>query len=362
MLALLQSEQLDPNPDSDCGTEVTIPLTVSKKVKPYVLYRYINDNGKKVLITIENVDNYLDKTIRLYSPQCCLQHKICGKCAGRVFHNMKVTNVGLLTTPITQKLLNLKLKSKHDLSQSAGVIPEKFVFLHPDAKEYFKIDEGNLINKTKMKLYMPRMLEELGGFVRETTTVVSMAVFPVRFFDKNDQPLFSTMMIIPVMLPFNIYTEIQEDPEYYIISYEPDSIITNLGINKKYTNCEFFMNQIYMHSKSPQLPYSLMTEMMFRCLEINGTDFKGPAISYELLARRVCQNDKGEPFAFTYGKQKGVDPMSYKKLRFREAVQTAGVLQGVLFQDISTSMVKGLTQTLNGGKPIETPLETVVRA
>ena len=361
-LALLQSERIDPNPDSDCGTEVTIPLTVTKKVKPYVIYRYINDNGKKVLLTIENVDKYVDKTVRLYSPQCCLKDPICGKCAGRVFHNMGVTNVGLLTTPITQKLLNLKLKSKHDLSQSAGAIPDKFIFLHPDAKQYFKTDEGVLVNKVKMKLYIPRLLEEIGGFVRETTNVVSMAVFPVRFLDKNDQPLLATMMLVPAMLYFNIYSEIQEDPEYYIISYEPDSEITNLGINKKYTNCEFFMNQIYMNSKSPQLPYSLMTEMMFRCLEINGTDFTGPSISYELLARRVCRNEKGQPFAFDYGRQKGVDPMSYKKLRFREAVQGAGVLQGVLFQDISNSMVKGLSQTLNGKEPTPTPLETVIKA
>ena len=112
ILALLQSEHIDPNPDSDCGTEKTIPLTVTKKNTKYLLFRYINDNGKKVLTDLHNINNYIGKTVQLYSPQCCERDAICGKCAGRVFHNLGVTNVGLLVTQVTQKMLNIKLKSK----------------------------------------------------------------------------------------------------------------------------------------------------------------------------------------------------------------------------------------------------------
>ena len=84
ILALLQSEHIDPNPDSDCGTTMTIPLTITNKNKQYVLYRYINTGGKKpTLITMDNVDTFVGKTINLYSPQCCKHESICGKCAGR---------------------------------------------------------------------------------------------------------------------------------------------------------------------------------------------------------------------------------------------------------------------------------------
>jgi hypothetical protein len=54
--------------------------------------------------------------------------------------------------------------------------------------------------------------------------------------------------------------------------------------------------------------------------------------------------------------------MSYTKLPFRSAVQQAGVLQGMLFQDISRSMNVGLSQTLNGKKPQTTPLEAIIKA
>jgi hypothetical protein len=359
ILALLQSEHIDPNPDSDCGTSATIPLTITKKNTKYALFRYINDNGKTVLTDLHNINNYIGKTIQLYSPQCCSRDAICGKCAGKVFHNLGVTNVGLLVTQVTQKMLNIKLKSKHDLSQNAGIIPQEYLFL--EKNNLCNVENGIMINKAKVKFFIPRLLEELDGFVREPTNVSCMGIFPVKFYDKNDQEILSTMMIVPAVLNFNIYNDIQEDIDNYIITYEPGSEICSLGIQKTIANVEYFINQIYLYSKSPQIPYNLMTEMMFRCLEINSIDLTGPSITYELLARRVCRSGD-KPFSVTYGKNPNVDPMSYTKLRFRDAVQQAGVLQGILFQDISRSMNVGLAQTLNGKEPTSTPLEKIIKS
>lgn len=359
ILALLQSEHIDPDPNSDCGTTATIPLTITKKNTKYALFRYINDNGKKVLTDLHNINNYIGKTVQLYSPQCCERDAICGKCAGRVFHNLGVTNVGLLVTQVTQKMLNIKLKSKHDLSQNAGIIPPDYLFL--EKNNFCTVDNGTMINKIKVKFFIPRLLEELDGFVREPTVLSCMGIFPVKFYDKNDQEILSTMMIVPAMLNFNLYNDIQEDPENYIITYDPGSEICSLGIQKNVANVEFFINQIYLYSKSPQIPYNLMTELMFRCLEINSIDLTGPAITYELLARRVCRTGD-HSFATTFGRNPNVDPMSYTKLRFRDAVQQAGVLQGVLFQDVSRAMNVGLAQTLNGKKPTTTPLEAIIKA
>lgn len=362
ILALLQSERIDPNPNSDCGTESTIPFTVRKKNKKYLLFRYINDNGKRVLTDLHNIDNYIGKTVQLYSPQCCKQNAICAKCAGQVFHNLGVTNIGLLTTQITQKLLNLKLKSKHDLSQNAGIVPEEMVFLHKN--NFYSVNEGMLVNKYKMKLFIPRLMEELGNFVREVDNIECMGILPVKFYDKNDKEVLSTRMMVPVMVTFNIYNEIQEDIDNYIVTYEPNSEICSLAMQKTYVNCEFFINQVYLYSKSPQIPYKLLTEMMFTCLELNGTDLTGPSITYELLARRVCRM-KGhdeKSFAYAYGNDPNIDQLSYEKLAFREAVHKAGILNAVLFQDISKGMTTGLAQTLNGRKPTETPLEKIIKA
>lgn len=361
ILALLQSEHIDPNPNSDCGTTQTIPLTITPKNTKYVLFRYINDNGKKVLTDLHNIQNYVGKTVQLYSPQCCERDAICGKCAGTVFHNLGVKNVGLLVTQITQKLLNIKLKSKHDLSQNAGIIPKEYIFLDKEgSSSLYTINNGILTNKVKIKLFIPRLLEELDGFVKEPTNISCMGIFPVKFYDKDDNEILSTMMIVPAVLNFNIYDDVQEDPDSYIVTYEAGSEICALAIQKTAVNVEYFINQIYLYSKSPQVPYNLMTELMFRCLEINGVDLTGPAITYELLARRVCRHgDKS--FASVYGKGEA-NPMGYEKQRYREAVQQSGVLQAILFEDISTGMNKGLAQTLDGKQPTTTPLEQIIKS
>ena len=361
IIALLQSEHINPDPDSDCGTTSTIPLSITNDNKQYILYRYIDNNGKKELTTLDNIDSFVGKTVNLYTPQGCRQNAICGKCAGRVFHNLGVTQVGLLTTQITQKLLNIKLKSKHDLSQSATIIPEDFVFLHKN--DYCYIDNGILKNKITMRFFIPRLLddENVSGFVREPSTVTCMGIFPVKFYDNNDKEILSTMMTVPAMLVFHIYEDIQEDADDFIVTYEPGSNICDMGIQQNVLNVERFINQIYLWSKIPQIPYNLMTEMMFRCLAINHIDLTGPSITYELLARRVCRSGN-DTFAKVYGKNKNVDQMSYTKEGFREAVHNAGALQAVLFQDTSKGMNVGLAQTLNGVEPVDTPLDHIIRA
>lgn len=366
ILAVLQSEHIDSDPKSDCGTQKTIPFTITKNNKQYALFRNINVNGKIVQTNLDNIDSFVGKTVHMYSPQCCLHDAICGKCAGMVFHNLGVTNVGLLVTQITQKLLNIKLKSKHDLSQSAKIMSINDIFI--DKNNYCYTDGAILKNKVTMKLFIPRITDNesddeqnLVGFEREATILKCFGIFPVKFYDNKDNLLLSTLLTIPSVVSFNLFSDVQEDIDNYIVTYEPESSITNLAIRQNVSDVEFYLNQIYLYSRTPQLNYSLMTEMMFKCLENNNIDLTGPSITYELLARRVCRYGN-DTFAKVYGQNKQVDEMSYEKYNFRKLVQTAGVLQGLLFQSVGESLKIGLSQTLNGIKPVDTPLEKIIRA
>lgn len=361
ILAVLQSEKLNPDPESDCGTRATIPFTILESAKNYVLFRYIDDNGKRVLLDLNNVDKYVGQTVRLYSPQCCTDDAICGKCGGRLFHNLGVTQIGLLSSPITQKLLNIKLKSKHDLSQNAGTIGKDKIF--KDNSNYFTItDQGMLKVKTTMRISIPKVLEKMNGFIKETSLITTMGIAPVEFLNKDNEVLLSTLMIVPVMLNFNLYEEAQEDVDSYIITYAPDAEVCSLNIQQSSVNVEAFLNQVYLESSKPQVPYNMLTDLMFRCLDMNKTDLTGPSITYEMLARRVCKGNGRFSFAKVYGKDPSVDQMSYRKVDFRLAVQESGVSSSLFFQDISKSINIGLAQTLNGEQPEETPLEMIINA
>lgn len=360
MMALLQNEHIDEDPKSDCGTKVTIPFMVTNNNKRYILYRNLNVGGKTVLTTPENIDQFVGKTVQMYSPQCCKNRTICAKCAGRLFYNLGVRNIGLLTTDVTDKLLNLKLKSKHDLSQNAGSIKKEMIFMHEN--KYFDVTpHGVLQNKTVMKIFVPKMFEDFDSFFIETNSMYCFGILPVIFYDKSNKELLRTRMVVPALLTFNIYQDIQQTPDYFIITYDPGSDICSLNIQKSAVNCEWFIKQIYYYGTTPQLPYHILTDAMFRCLEINDVDLTGPSISYEMLARAVCKSGS-KSFALVYGSKPGIDPMSYEKVTYREAVQRSGILQGILFEDISTALNVGLSQSLNGIEPESTPLEKVIRA
>lgn len=359
MLALLQSEEIDPDINSDCGTESTIPIKMTNKNKKYFLFRYFKVNGKKVFSTPENISKFVDREVQMYSAQCCLNDKVCCKCAGKVMHNMGITRVGLTMSQITQKLLNIKLKSKHDLSQGAGGIDEKFVF--EDKNDYCYIKDGTLYNKKPMKLFIPKFMEDIDGFVRESTMCQAFAVFKIAHYDDKGGEIFSTLMKVPAVLSFNLYNDIEEDRDYYIISYDAESEICSLCIRQSAVNCEFFLNQIYFNSTTPQLPYNKMTSLMFDCMTINSVDLTGFSLTYEFLARRVCRAGN-DTFAKVYGKDMNVDQYSYDKKSFRQLVHQAGVLQGILFQDMGKAISTGLSQTLNGIKAQDTPLEKIVKA
>lgn len=359
-MAIMQTEHIDPNPKSDCGTHMTIPVTITKKNKGFFLYRNIDDGGKVVLLDTKNLSSYIGKTVKLYSPQCCTHASICAKCAGQLFYKMGVTNIGLLTSDPTDALLNLKLKSKHDLSMKAGGIPKNYIFGKDNP--YYDYEDGILKPKAKMRCFIPRMFEDFQGFYVENTTVSTMGIFPVKFYDKNDNEIFHTTMIIPCQIVLNIYSDIQETHDYYILTFDPGAEVCQLNISQSYVNVEFYINQVLIYSSTPQLPYNLITELMWRCLEINNVDLNGISMVYELMARALCKiPGTNKPFAFAYGKG-NVDPMSYEKLRYREAVQKTSILSGILFEDISMALDTGLAQTLNGIEPIDTPLEKIVKA
>lgn len=361
LLAVLQSVELDSKPDSDCGTKATIPFTITNSNKQHILYRNIIADGKSLMTDITNIDQFVGKTVRVYSPQCCLNNKICAKCAGKVFSNLGVSKAGLLTTEVTMKLLNIKLQSKHNLSQNAGYIDKKTIFVHDS--DLFKLEDGYVVNKAKMKLFVPKLLESQSVFEVEASSVYCMGIMPAKFYDKDGNVALSTLMTIPSLMHFNVYSEIQETPDEYILTYEPNSKIVDIAVRKSVANVEYFINQIYLLNKQPIIPYHLLTELMFRCMDINEIDLNGPTITFEFLARRLCRTESGDDtFAKVYGRNPNVDPHSYKKFWYREAVQNEGVLQGIIFQDVSKSLNVGLAATLNGKKTIESPLEKVIKA
>ena len=112
LLALLQMTEVD-EPGTDCHTKNPIPITIDKGNKNDMVYSYIDVGGQLQLLTRENIDSYVGKTVMMRSPMSCTTPKICSKCAGELFYKLDIKQAGLFATQLSHSALNLGLKSKH---------------------------------------------------------------------------------------------------------------------------------------------------------------------------------------------------------------------------------------------------------
>lgn len=112
-IAALQSLVLDDK-GSDCGTKTTIPILLTKENKNYFLDRNIQDKNKMVNLNKDNINSYVGRVIHLYDPMMCTGDKICNKCAGNLYYELGIKNIGLTLSKLCSAVMNKSLKKKHD--------------------------------------------------------------------------------------------------------------------------------------------------------------------------------------------------------------------------------------------------------
>ncbi|MBO4735397.1 MAG: hypothetical protein J5614_03285 [Paludibacteraceae bacterium] len=115
--AALQSETVDTDSNSDCGTKLaqTITLTPSN-IKMYANgYKYIvGNNGKLIRLTKSNAEQFVGKTVKVRSALFCKNPEYCEKCSGALLAKLGIKNAGLTCSDVGSRLMSLSLKSMHD--------------------------------------------------------------------------------------------------------------------------------------------------------------------------------------------------------------------------------------------------------
>jgi len=95
----------------DCNTRLGHPVTVGKWMGDNLTGRYIIEGDK--VSKIENMFDYIGKTIVIRSPQYCNQaNGICSICSGEVMAKYP-NGVSILATDISGAMLNSSLKKMH---------------------------------------------------------------------------------------------------------------------------------------------------------------------------------------------------------------------------------------------------------
>jgi len=98
----------------DCGTKHTLNFVMPEAMAKDLVLQYIEENGKCVLLTDDNVKSYIGKPIKLRSPMFCGSEKLCRHCVGEAPKTLGIDTVGLITGRVPNTIMAKKMKLFHE--------------------------------------------------------------------------------------------------------------------------------------------------------------------------------------------------------------------------------------------------------
>lgn len=127
IVAAMSSVEIDLN--TDCGSDKYIELTLTPNMVDAVMYSYmIKPNGSLEELTSENIDNYINKKIKIRSVLFCKNTNghVCNKCAGNFFPRRGNKNIGLGCSQVATRLKLTSMKAFHSsVIRTAEIDPVK---------------------------------------------------------------------------------------------------------------------------------------------------------------------------------------------------------------------------------------------
>ena len=115
----------------DCKTKDYIKLLVNDFNTDKLINRYISEGSKLTLLTKENINKYKGKEVNLRSPMLCKEKNgYCSICLGKIFTELKTTQLDFRALSLSGFYTNLKLKRSHGVARSIYTIEDldKFVY------------------------------------------------------------------------------------------------------------------------------------------------------------------------------------------------------------------------------------------
>lgn len=112
---------------SDCKSAKSLDFLITTNNTKHVIGRYIMEGTKPVKLDKSNINKYIGKRVKLRSPMFCTslgdpKHKLCNICAGDLYYQLGIKNIGLTTSSVGNNLLNAGMKAFHDATVSMNEI------------------------------------------------------------------------------------------------------------------------------------------------------------------------------------------------------------------------------------------------
>lgn len=110
--SVFQSISLDEK-GTDCGSKGYLTVFLNSSNYDDYMYQYAVVDGRKVLMTHDNKNQFVNRVVQLRSPIGCRSSKICNACMGERYYMLGIQNAGLTAGRLPNSILNAGMKAFH---------------------------------------------------------------------------------------------------------------------------------------------------------------------------------------------------------------------------------------------------------
>ena len=347
----------------DCGSKRGIEMLTNDKWS--IMNRYAIVGGKSIKITLKNVDKFLNKKFVMRSPIHCKlgNDNFCSCCCGDKPFAITGENkipIGLYTAEIAQGVLNMFMKSTHDLHITQFVIKNLNDYVYPlNKKKLFELKQDH-IDKI-MKVYC---LEDI-------TWRIPLSSIDAEYNYYNVLAYGSILNTVNDEFTLTLGTEIKTTPR--------EIIRPNVDIDKeleahvifKYNKGDVFLIQTnsYMREMttakvmqlyfggnvSNLIPIDLHLKTIYNAMKSN-KKVNASQLSFEILLGTLIRdyNNIEKP-----ARETGLD--KYKFMSVYEIGATGGMFNGLFSNDANKALIINLAKNEKDQAKKISPLEKAIR-
>ena len=283
--------------DHDCGATTGEKIKTNDKWE--LLNRYVIINKKSILITLDNVDQFLGKEIEIRSPLHCKEGNdcYCSYCTGRAAFEMagepKIP-LGIYVSEIGTGILNAYMKAVHVAGVDLFKIDDlnKFVFPKLDKPLFYtKYDE---IDK-KEKIYCAEKIEwrvPKSAVTKKGTTYSVLAHGSIVIGEDGKEHTFVLGTEVATN-PIEVINPDQKDNDFerhYVLRYAKDTPIINMTATNKTTDTVYKMLLLFMKGNVSNLvPLEAHKITLYNTFKTNRGITASP-LSYDLLLASLARS------------------------------------------------------------------------
>ena len=116
--------------DSDCGTKLTVPVTLTDANVSNWYYSFMVKNGRLIELLPDIAKDYIGQTVQMRFSSLCIAKDgyICEHCAGSLFRRIGMENIGMASSICMSSLKNANMKSFHTKAIHLTTIDPEQVF------------------------------------------------------------------------------------------------------------------------------------------------------------------------------------------------------------------------------------------